>query len=143
MAPLGRSKSIDDAKAGVETIVAIIKEEQSRLTNISVNIPAEAQLQTSDIIIKVFIELVPACVKLSPKSGAPPATNFLAEADAASPGYLLALTDCVPGLIQILNNLAVNLNGEVISDIRVVDMVRCVKLLGLASKIPGVVNSSP
>ncbi|CAE6471994.1 unnamed protein product [Rhizoctonia solani] len=138
LALLGRCKNMDDAKVQVETIVGIIKEENARLAGISVNLPVEAHMKIARVIIKVFIELVSTCVKLSLKFGAPLVIHDLAEIDAAFSGYLSALTLCVPGLKQVLINLASNMNAEVISDLGVVGLVQCVKLLGLASRTPGV-----
>ncbi|KAJ1308269.1 hypothetical protein OPQ81_003984 [Rhizoctonia solani] len=120
VALLGKSKNIDDAKARVDSILEIIEEERARLAHISVNIPVEAQLKVGHVVIKVFIELISACTKLSLKFGAPLVINLLSDIDAAFSGYILALTGCVPGLSQVLISLATNINADIISDLGVV-----------------------
>ncbi|KAH7344163.1 hypothetical protein B0J17DRAFT_645537 [Rhizoctonia solani] len=138
LALLGKSRDIDEAKARVEVVVDIIKEECSRLSNISVKIPVEVHLKIAHVVIKIFTELISACVKLSLKFGAPLVINLLAEIDAAFSGYLLVLTTCVPGLSPVLNNVAIQINGDVVADLHVVGLVQCAKLLGLVSNVPSV-----
>ncbi|CAE6432325.1 unnamed protein product [Rhizoctonia solani] len=135
LALLAKSTSIEDAEARAKDILFIIQAQSSHSTNLSENISAEARLDIARVVIKVFIDMISACARLSLKLGAPLVINLLADIDSAFSAYLSVLTNCVSGLGPILTNLAIHIDAGTIADLRIVGMTQCVKLLGLAGLV--------
>ncbi|CAE6440616.1 unnamed protein product [Rhizoctonia solani] len=135
LALLVKSTSIEDAEARAKDILSIIEAQSSQLTNLSANVSAEARLDIARVVIKVFIDIISTCARLSLKLGAPLVINLLADIDSAFSAYLLVLTNCVSGLGPILTNLAIYIDAGTIANLHVVGMTQCVKLLSLASLV--------
>ncbi|KAF8680935.1 hypothetical protein RHS04_03695 [Rhizoctonia solani] len=138
LARLVRCKDIEQATEQVTIILETIRKETSQLTSASVNLPVEAHAKLAHVVIKVFIEVISACVKLSTKFGSPLVINVLADIDAAFSEYLSALIICAPGMKQAMIKIAGQMNKEAVADLGLVGFTRCAKILGLTNGISGV-----